>query len=179
MFFGVACCAIEFMAAGASRYDMGRFGMDLARASPRQADLIVISGTVTKKMITKIVALYNQMAEPKYVIAMGACASGGGPFKEGYNVVSGVDQFLPVDLYIPGCPPTPEATLNAYITLHQKIQDERINRVRWYQKAPVAEVPVPLIGGPDLVDVRQIRAISAAAHSLPSAEAEGTEGGTQ
>jgi NADH-quinone oxidoreductase subunit B len=167
MFFGVACCAIEFMAAGASRYDMGRFGMDLARASPRQADLLVISGTVTKKMITKIVALYNQMAEPKYVIAMGACACGGGPFKEGYNVVSGVDQFLPVDLYIPGCPPTPEATLHAYITLHEKIQNERIERVRWYRKNPIPEVPVPLIGGPDLVDVRQIPEISVAAHETP------------
>jgi len=167
MFFGVACCAIEFMAAGASRYDMGRFGMDLARASPRQADLIVISGTVTKKMVPKIVALYNQMAEPKYVISMGACATGGGPFKEGYNVVSGVDQFLPVDIYIPGCPPTPEALLHAYITLHQKMQDERIDRVRWYQKQPIAEVPVPLLGGPDLVDVRQIPEISAAAHETP------------
>ncbi|HNS50772.1 MAG TPA: NADH-quinone oxidoreductase subunit B family protein [Anaerolineae bacterium] len=163
MFFGVACCAIEFMAAGASRYDMGRFGMDLARASPRQADLIVISGTVTKKMITKIVALYNQMAEPKYVISMGACACGGGPFKEGYNVVSGVDTFLPVDLYIPGCPPTPEATLNAYILLHKKIQGERIDQVRWYRKEAVPEVPVPMIGGPDLVDVRRIAEISAAA----------------
>ena len=167
MFFGVACCAIEFMAAGASRYDMGRFGMDLARASPRQADLLVISGTVTKKMITKIVALYNQMAEPKYVIAMGACACGGGPFKEGYNVVSGVDQFLPVDLYIPGCPPTPEATLNAYIALHQKIQGERIDQVRWYRKEPIPEVPVPLIGGPDLVDIRRISEIGAAARERP------------
>ena len=170
MFFGVACCAIEFMAAGASRYDMGRFGMDLARASPRQADLIVISGTVTKKMITKIVALYNQMAEPKYVISMGACASGGGPFKEGYNVVSGVDTFLPVDLYIPGCPPTPEATLNAYVKLHEKMQGEKINRVRWYQKQPIPEVPVPLIGGPDLVDVRQIPEISAAARGAGEEE---------
>jgi NADH-quinone oxidoreductase subunit B len=167
MFFGVACCAIEFMAAGASRYDMGRYGMDLARASPRQADLIVISGTVTKKMVPKIVALYNQMAEPKYVISMGACATGGGPFKEGYNVVSGVDQFLPVDIYIPGCPPTPEALLHAYLTLHQKMQDERIDRVRWYQRQPIAEVPEPLLGGPDLVDIRQIPEISAAAHETP------------
>jgi NADH-quinone oxidoreductase subunit B len=168
MFFGVACCAIEFMAAGAARFDMGRFGMDLARASPRQADLIVISGTVTKKMAPKIVTLYNQMAEPKYVISMGACASGGGPFKEGYNVVSGVDQFLPVDIYVPGCPPTPEALLSAYMAIHEKIMNESINKVRWYRKDPIPEVPVPLLGGPDLVDPRHIPDISAAAREAQS-----------
>ena len=128
MSFGLACCAIEFMAAAASRFDMGRFGMDLARASPRQADLIVISGTVTKKMVPKIVRLYNQMAEPKYVMSMGACATGGGPFKEGYNVVSGIDTFLPVDVYVPGCPPTPEAVINGFIALHDKIQNENRSR---------------------------------------------------
>jgi NADH-quinone oxidoreductase subunit B len=168
MFFGVACCAIEFMAAGAARFDMGRFGMDLARASPRQADLIVISGTVTKKMAPKIVTLYNQMAEPKYVISMGACASGGGPFKEGYNVVSGIDQFLPVDVYVPGCPPTPEALLSAYMAIHEKIMNESINKVRWYRKDPIPEVPVPLLGGPDLVDPRHIPDISAAAREAQS-----------
>ncbi len=163
MFFGVACCAFEFMAASAARFDVGRFGMDLARASPRQADLIVISGTVTKKMVPKIVTLYNQMAEPKYVISMGACATGGGPFKEGYNVVSGVDQFLPVDIYVPGCPPTPEALLSAYIKLHEKIQNESIKKVRWYRREPIPEVPVPLLGGPDLIDPRQIPLIRQAA----------------
>jgi NADH-quinone oxidoreductase subunit B len=168
MFFGVACCAIEFMAAGAARFDMGRFGMDLARASPRQADLIVISGTVTKKMAPKIVTLYNQMAEPKYVISMGACASGGGPFKEGYNVVSGIDQFLPVDVYVPGCPPTPEALLSAYMAVHEKIMNESIKKVRWYRKDPIPEVPVPLLGGPDLVDPRHIPDISAAAREAQS-----------
>jgi NADH-quinone oxidoreductase subunit B len=166
MFFGVACCAIEFMAAAASRFDTGRWGMDLARASPRQADLLVVSGTVTKKMVPKIVTLYNQMAEPKYVISMGACASGGGPFKEGYNVVSGVDQFLPVDVYVPGCPPTPEALIVAYMFVHDKIQNESIKEVRWYRKDPIPEVPVPLLGGPDLIDVRQIPEISAAARDL-------------
>lgn len=172
MFFGVACCAIEFMAAGASRFDMGRFGMDLARASPRQADLLVISGTVTKKLAPKLVALYNQMAEPKYVISMGACATGGGPFKEGYNVVSGVDQFLPVDVYVPGCPPTPEALLHAYITIHEKMQNERINRVRWYRKEPLPEVPAPILGGPDLIDPRHISEIRAAAQEAePNATA--------
>jgi NADH-quinone oxidoreductase subunit B len=163
MFFGVACCAIEFMATGAARFDMGRFGMDLARASPRQADLIVISGTVTKKMAPKIVTLYNQMAEPKYVISMGACASGGGPFKEGYNVISGIDQFLPVDVYVPGCPPTPEALLSAYMAVHEKIMNESVKKVRWYRKDPIPQVPVPLLGGPDMVDPRQIPEISAAA----------------
>jgi len=163
MFFGVACCAFEFMATGASRFDMGRFGMDLARASPRQADLIVISGTVTKKLLPKIVTLYNQMPEPKYVISMGACATGGGPFKEGYNVVSGIDQFLPVDIYIPGCPPTPEALLTAYMVIHERIMNESIKKVRWYRKDPIREVPVPLLGGPDLVDPRRIPEISAAA----------------
>jgi len=163
MFFGVACCAIEFMAAAAARFDTGRWGMDLARASPRQADLIVVSGTVTKKMAPKIVTLYNQMAEPKYVISMGACASGGGPFKEGYNVLSGIDQFLPVDVYVPGCPPTPEALIMAYMAVHDKIQNEKINEVRWYRKEAIPEVPVPILGGPDLIDPRHIPEISAAA----------------
>lgn len=163
MFFGVACCAIEFMAAAASRFDTGRWGMDLARASPRQADLLVVSGTVTKKMAPKIVTLYNQMAEPKYVISMGACATGGGPFKEGYNVVSGIDQFLPVDVYVPGCPPTPEALIAGYMAVHAKIQNENVKQVRWYQKAPVQEAPVPVLGGPDLVDPRLVAEIGAKA----------------
>ena len=170
MFFGVACCAIEFMAASAARFDTGRWGMDLARASPRQADLIVVSGTVTKKMAPKIVTLYNQMAEPKYVISMGACACGGGPFKEGYNVISGIDQFLPVDVYVPGCPPTPEGLITAYMAVHEKIQNEKINEVRWYRKDPIPEVAVPFLGGPDLIDPRQIPEISAAAR-----ESEGDE----
>ena len=170
MFFGVACCAIEFMAASASRFDTGRWGMDLARASPRQADLIVISGTVTKKMLPRIVTLYNQMAEPKYVISMGACATGGGPFKEGYNVISGIDQFLPVDVYVPGCPPTPEGLITGYMAVHEKIQNEKINEVRWYRKDPVPEVPVPFLGGPDMIDPRLVPEISAAAR-----ESEGEE----
>ncbi len=179
MFFGVACCAIEFMAASAARFDTGRWGMDLARASPRQADLIVISGTVTKKMAPKIVTLYNQMTEPKYVISMGACASGGGPFKEGYNVVSGIDQFLPVDVYIPGCPPTPEALMTAYMAVHEKIQNEKINQVRWYRKDPIPEAPVPILGGPDLIDPRQVPEISAAAQQAPAVEAESVAAATE
>ncbi len=111
MMFGLACCAIEMIAVQAARFDLSRFGMEIMRASPRQADLMIVSGTVTKKMVPNIVRLYNQMAEPKYVLAMGACATSGGPFKEGYNVVSGMDKFIPVDVYVPGCPPTPEALL--------------------------------------------------------------------
>jgi NADH-quinone oxidoreductase subunit B len=114
-------------------------------------------------LIPKIVSVYNQMAEPKYVISMGACANGGGPFKEGYNVVSGVDQFLPVDLYVAGCPPTPDAMLHAYITLHERIQNEKLNQVRWYRKEPVPEVPMPILGGPDLIDPRRLSEISATA----------------
>jgi len=171
MFFGVACCAIEFMAASASRFDTGRWGMDLARASPRQADLFIISGTVTKKMVPKIVTLYNQMAEPKYVISMGACATGGGPFKEGYNVVSGVDQFLPVDIYVLGCPPTPEALITGYMAVHEKIQNEKLNEVRWYRKDAIPEIPVPMLGGPDLIDQRQIPDISAAAQEADTEKA--------
>ena len=114
MGFGLACCAIEMMATAAGRFDLSRFGMELMRPSPRQADLMIVSGTVTKKMMPQVVRLYNQMPEPKYVIAMGACATCGGPFKEGYNVVSGVDKFIPVDVYIPGCPPRPEGSLAGF-----------------------------------------------------------------
>ena len=136
MVFGLACCAIEMIATAASRYDIARFGMEVFRASPRQADLMIVSGTVTKKMIPTIVRLYNQMPEPKYVMAMGACASGGGPFKEGYNVVSGVDKFVPVDVYVPGCPPTPQALLHGLITLQKKIDGQSVLEVPWYQKDP-------------------------------------------
>jgi NADH-quinone oxidoreductase subunit B len=107
LMFGLACCGIEMICTAASRYDLARFGMEVMRPSPRQSDLMIVSGTVTKKMTPTIVRLYNQMPEPKYVLAMGACASGGGPFKEGYSVVSGIDKYLPVDVYVPGCPPTP------------------------------------------------------------------------
>ena len=151
LMFGLACCAIEMICTAASRYDFSRFGMEVMRPSPRQADMMIVSGTVTKKMIPQIVRLYNQMPEPKYVVAMGACASGGGPFKEGYNVVSGVDKFLPVDVYIPGCPPTPQALLHGLITLQKKIDHQSIKTVRWYQKEPIDAVPIPILG-PDLMD---------------------------
>lgn len=154
MMFGLACCAIEMICTAASRFDFARFGMEVMRPSPRQSDLMLVSGTVTKKMIPQIVRLYNQMPEPKYVVAMGACASGGGPFKEGYNVVSGVDNYIPVDVYIPGCPPTPQALLNGLITLQKKIDTQSIRDVRWYKKGVSETIPVPVLG-PDIMDPRE------------------------
>jgi len=153
LMFGLACCAIEMICTAASRYDFSRFGMEVMRPSPRQADVMIVSGTVTKKMIPQIVRLYNQMPEPKYVLAMGACASGGGPFKEGYNVVSGVDRHVPVDVYIPGCPPTPQALLHGLIKLQEKIDGQSVLSARWYQRGASEAIPVPLLG-PDLVDPR-------------------------
>ncbi len=112
MTFGVACCAIEMMSAGAGRFDLDRFGAGAFRASPRQSDLMIVAGTVTYKMASRVRRLYDQMPEPKYVIAMGACTIAGGPYFEyGYHVVKGVDLVVPVDVYIPGCPPRPEALL--------------------------------------------------------------------
>jgi NADH-quinone oxidoreductase subunit C/D len=161
MQFGLACCAFEMICTGASRFDIERFGM-FFRASPRQADLMFVAGTVTKKMAPQVVRLYNQMPEPKYVIAMGACAISGGPFKEGYNVVSGIDKLLPVDVYIPGCPPTPQALLHGIMELHRKIDGQHISQTPWYGKHELPEYPIPLLG-PDIVDVRRIREISSAA----------------
>lgn len=158
MMFGLACCAIEMICTAASRYDLARFGMEIMRPSPRQTDLMIVSGTVTKKMIPQIVRLYNQMAEPRYVLAMGACASGGGPFKEGYNVVSGVDKFVPVDVYVPGCPPTPQALLHGLMTLQKKIDSQSIQEVSWYQKGESTAIPVPVLG-PDLMDPREYQKI--------------------
>jgi NADH-quinone oxidoreductase subunit B len=154
IFFGLACCAIEMIAAAAGRFDLSRFGMEIMRASPRQGDLMMVTGTVTKKMAPQVVRLYNQMAEPKYVLAMGACAISGGPFKEGYNVVSGVDKLIPVDIYVPGCPPRPEALLNGLLSLHARMERESIRDLRWYRKGEVEEgIPVPDLG-PDLIDWR-------------------------
>ena len=154
MQFGLACCAIEMIASGGGRFDIARFGSELFRPSPRQADLMIVAGTVTKKMVPAIVRLYNQMAEPKYVLAMGACASAGGPFKEGYNVVSGIDKFLPVDIYVPGCPPTPQALLYGILRLHEKINGQSVRNVPWYQAEDHIELPEPILG-PDIYDPRR------------------------
>lgn len=158
MLFGLACCAIEMIATAASRYDLSRFGMEVMRATPRQSDLMIVSGTVTKKMVVPIVRLYNQMPEPKYVLAMGACASGGGPFKEGYNVVSGIDKYIPVDVYVPGCPPTPQALLYGLIALQKKIDGQSLanmDDVPWYGVGPSDPTPIPILG-PDIIDPRQM-----------------------
>jgi NADH-quinone oxidoreductase B subunit len=173
--FGLACCAIEMIATAASRYDIARFGAELFRPSPRQADLMIVSGTVTKKMVPQIVRLWNQMPEPKYCISMGACATGGGPFKEGYNVVSGIDKFLPVDVYVPGCPPTPQALLHGLITLQKKIDAQSVRDVVWYRREPVTEIPVPQLGA-DLVDLRKLPAIRAAAGDAGDAGGDALEG---
>ena len=129
MTFGLACCAIEMMAAGAGRFDMDRFGAGAFRATPRQADLMIVSGTVTFKMAARVRRLYEQMPDPKYVIAMGACTIGGGPyFQYGYHVVKGVDLIVPVDVYVPGCPPRPEALLEGLMRIQDKIKAKKITK---------------------------------------------------
>jgi NADH-quinone oxidoreductase subunit B len=153
MQFGLACCAIEMIATTMARYDLARFGAEVFRPSPRQADLMIVSGTVTKKMAPQVVRLYNQMAEPKYVIAMGACAISGGPFKQGYNVLKGIDRYIPVDVHIPGCPPRPEALLHAFITLQKKIDGQPltgVGRPRHLDADAQSEFPVPVQGEHDL-----------------------------
>jgi NADH-quinone oxidoreductase subunit B len=152
--FGLACCAIEMMAASMARWDLARFGAEVFRPSPRQADLMIVAGTVTKKMAPLVVRLYNQMPEPKYVIAMGACAISGGPFKQGYSVLKGIDRFLPVDVAIPGCPPRPEALIHAIMTLQEQILAQKLtgpNRPRHLNAAVAGDFPVPVYGETDLV----------------------------
>lgn len=127
--FGLACCALEMMATGTAHYDLARFGMEVFRASPRQADIMIVAGRVSQKMAPVLRQVYDQMMEPKWVISMGVCASSGGMFNN-YAIVQGVDQVVPVDVYAPGCPPTPETLIHAIETLHQKIEDGEIMRRR-------------------------------------------------
>ncbi len=151
--FGLACCAIEMIAASMAKFDIARFGSEVFRPSPRQADLLIVSGTVTKKMAPQVVRLWNQMPEPKYCIAMGACAISGGPFKQGYNVLKGIDRFIPVDIYIPGCPPRPEALLHGLVQLQAKIRGQPIkgpDAPRHLQADSNLDCPVPEFGEHDL-----------------------------
>src|SRR4026209_797643 len=150
---GMACCAIEMIATSMARYDLARFGAEVFRPSPRQADLMIVAGTVTTKMAPQVVRLYNPMPEPKYVIAMGACAISGGPFKQGYNVLKGIDRYIPVEVHIPGCPPRPEALLHALMTLQKQIEEDELtgpDRPRHLDANQPSEFPVPGFGAHDL-----------------------------
>jgi NADH-quinone oxidoreductase subunit B len=124
MSFGLACCAIEMMAAGGAKYDISRFGYEVFRPSPRHADVMIVAGTVTEKMAPLLKRLYDQMPEPKYVMAMGSCAISGGPFADSYSVVRGVDEIVPVDVFIPGCPPRPEALIEGFLALKAKLRNK-------------------------------------------------------
>jgi NADH-quinone oxidoreductase subunit B len=158
--FGLACCAIEMIATTMARYDLARFGAEVFRPSPRQADLMIVAGTVTKKMAPQVVRLYNQMPEPKYVIAMGACAISGGPFKQGYNVLKGIDRYIPVDVHIPGCPPRPEALMDAFITLQKKIDAQSLTgpgRPRHLNADEPSEFVVPQYSAHDLEPAKNVK----------------------
>ena len=134
MGFGLACCAIEFMSTASSAYDLDRFGV-IPRNSPRQSDVMIVSGTVTFKMAERVKRLYEQMAEPRYVISMGSCANCGGPYWEhGYHVLKGVDRVIPVDVYVPGCPPRPEALIGGFLKLQEKIRSESVLRPKALEK---------------------------------------------
>src|SRR6202165_4220045 len=160
MTFGLACCAIEMMATGAARYDLDRFGAGAFRATPRQADLMIVAGTVNYKMASRVRRLYNQMPDPKFVIAMGACTCGGGPYyKYGYNVVKGVDLVVPVDVYVPGCPPRPEALLEGLMRIQDKVRG-----MKGMTKASPIDVPIPSRTGytllpPELSDPDPVKAM--------------------
>lgn len=148
--FATSCCGIEFMAVGAARYDFARFGFEVTRNSPRQADLIMVAGTITHKMAPVLKRLYDQMAEPKYVVAVGGCAISGGPFKGSYHVLNGVDKILPVDVYIPGCPPRPEAMLYGMMQLQRKVKVENFfgDKNRKYSRDEMPKEPIIVTNAP-------------------------------
>ena len=181
--FGLACCAIEMMTTGAPRYDLGRFGMEVFRASPRQADLMIVAGRVSQKMAPVLRQIYDQMPEPKWVLSMGVCASSGGMFNN-YAIVQGVDHVVPVDMYLPGCPPRPEMLIDAILKLHAKILDEPLGPVRAAEKKnerteliassvkySKGKRVVP-VGTPE-VNEQAFRAQLAADAADPAADAEG------
>ena len=149
--FGLACCAIEMMTSGAPRFDLARFGMEVFRASPRQADLMIVAGRVSQKMAPVLRQIYDQMAEPKWVLSMGVCASSGGMFNN-YAILQGVDHVVPVDIYLPGCPPRPEMLINALLELHKQVQDmplgvNRVEAARAAEEAAMAAEPTSHMKG--------------------------------
>lgn len=148
--FGLACCAIEMMAVGGPRYDLARFGMEVFRASPRQADLMIVAGRVSQKMAPVLRQIYDQMANPKWVLAMGACASSGGMFNN-YAIVQGVDHIVPVDIYLPGCPPRPEMLIDAILKLHDKIQDTKLGANR---RAEIVEIEMEALVAPSPAEMK-------------------------
>ena len=148
--FGLACCAIEMMAAGGPRFDIARYGMEVFRASPRQADLLIVSGRVSQKMAPVIRQVYDQMPNPKWVIAMGVCASSGGMFNN-YAIVQGVDHVVPVDIYLPGCPPRPEMLFDAILKLHDKIQDTKLGS---HRREEIRELEAVALTAPTTLELK-------------------------
>jgi NADH-quinone oxidoreductase subunit B len=149
--FGLACCAIEMMTTGGPKYDLGRFGMEVFRASPRQADLMIVAGRVSQKMAPVLRQIYDQMVEPKWVLSMGVCASSGGMFNN-YAIVQGVDHIVPVDIYLPGCPPRPEMLINAILTLHEEIKRmplgaNRVKAAKAAEQAALEAIPTSQMKG--------------------------------
>ena len=171
--FGTSCCAIEMMSVGMSAFDISRFGSEVFRATPRQADMIITAGTITRKMAPALITLYDQLPEPKYVIAMGACTITGGMFNDSYSVVQGVDRIIPVDIYLPGCPPRPEGILDALLKLQQKIRTESYveRRKRMYNQRAVRYVDYDT-GLP----VESLQALVDEAKDTSSGGAEDTKG---
>jgi len=170
--FGTACCAIEMMATLCSRYDLSRFGSEVIRFSPRQSDLMIVSGRISIKMMPVLIEIYNQMPEPKWTISMGACASSGGVF-DTYTLIQGVDQFIPVDVYIPGCPPRPESLVDALMMIQQKIKrGEKQTKVYDRTTHPLDFQPVALVSGAAQADP----VLTGSRHTLPTSDIETQEG---